>query len=528
MTPPDRGRVQAALWAAAGATDASLVDLAEHRARNTPDRVMLVDDRSRRMTYAAFGAESVRVAERLSGLGIGENSVVSWVLPTTMEALILMVALSRLGAVQNPIIPMYGEREIAHIVDEAGVDAMIVLPSWGGVEYGNLAEGLSRRRGGSPRVWTLESVLRGPNTLPLGQAGRATPHGQAKWLFYTSGSSGLPKGCRHTDQSLLSAATGMSRHLAMTEDDRSGIAFPIAHIGGAINTMAALLTGTTLILIEKFDREVTPKVLAREQVTMAGSGTAFHLAYLDMQAAQPEEPIFPSLRCCPGGGAPKPPGLHHRVKRELGGVGILSGWGLTESPVMTMARPDDPDDKLSETEGRPLPGVVVRVVGPDGRLCAPGEPGELRVQAAQQMLGYVDPTLDEDVFDAEGFLRTGDLGTVDSDGFVRITGRLKDVVIRNGENVGTAEVEELLRSHADVVDVAVIGLPDDRTGERVCAVVEIVAGSRPLDVASVGAYLEEAGLRRIAWPEQVEIVSSLPRNAAGKVDKAALRAAIGP
>lgn len=477
------------------------------------------------MTYGALGADSLGVAEKLSSLGIREDSLVSWVLPTTMEALVVMVALSRLGAAQNPIIPMYREREIGHIVDEAGVDAMIIVPKWAGVDYGSIAGALSSRRGGSPRVWPLETLLGGPNTLEPLPSGRGVSHGPAKWLFYTSGSSGLPKGCRHTDQSLFSAAKGMSQHLAMTERDRSGVAFPIAHIGGPINLMAAMLTGTTLILIEKFDREATTKVLSREGVTMAGSGTAFHLAYLDSQAAHPEERIFPALRCCPGGGAPKPPGLHLRVKNELGGVGILSGWGLTESPVLTMGTPGDPDDKLSDTEGRPLPGVVLRVVRSDGRLCDPEEPGELRVQAAQQMLGYVDPTLDEDVFDAEGFLRTGDLGVVDADGFVRITGRLKDVVIRNGENVGTAEVEELLRRHSGVVDAAVIGLPDDRTGERVCAVLEVVAGSQPLDVALAGSYLEEAGLRRIAWPEQVEIVASLPRNVAGKVDKAALKAA---
>jgi cyclohexanecarboxylate-CoA ligase len=519
----DRVQVQAALWNSVGATGASLVDLVDRGVRQTPDRLILVDDRGRRMTNAEFGAESIRVAERLSNLGIGETSLVSWVLPTTMEALVVMVALSRLGAVQNPIIPMYREREIRHIFDEARVDGVIVIPNWAGVDYRTLTENLASERDGLPTVWTIDDVVGDATSLPAIRSERGALHEPAKWVFYTSGSSGAPKGCRHTDQSLFSAAKGMSKHLAMTDQDRSGIAFPIAHVGGAINLMAALLTGTTLILIEKFDRRETTAALAREGVTMAGSGTAFHLAYLDMQAETPDEPIFPALRCCPGGGAPKPPGLHRRVRDELGGVGILSGWGLTESPVLTMGQPEDPEDKLSDSEGKPMPGVVLRVVGSDGRTCEVGEPGELRVQAAQQMLGYVDRTLDEEVFDEDGFLRTGDLGIIDADGYVRITGRLKDVVIRNGENVGIAEVEELLRAHPDVVDVAVIGLPDDRTGERVCAVLEIAPGARPLDVALVGSYLEADGLRPIAWPEQVEIVASLPRTVAGKVDKAALK-----
>jgi cyclohexanecarboxylate-CoA ligase len=511
---------------ALGATEASLPHLVDAKAREDPEGVLLVDDRHRQMTHGEFQAESERAALRLANLGVGPNSIVSWILPTTMESLVVMVALSRLAAVQNPIIPMYREREIGHILDEACVDAMIVLENWAAVAYKDMVEALSAERGGTPVVWTLEEVL--GETVP---SQSVTSHSgatqkPAEWLFYTSGSSGVPKGCRHTDRSLFSCAVGMTMHLGMTADDRSGIAFPIAHIGGAVNLMAALLSGATLILIEKFSREETPDVLAREQVTMAGSGTAFHLAYLEAQAVQPNVPIFPFLRCCPGGGAPKPPGLHERVKRELGGVGILSGWGLTEAPVLTMGTPQDPDGKLSDTEGRPLPEVAIRVVGADGRVVEAGGPGELRVRAPQQMLGYVDGALDKEVFDEDGYVRTGDIGTVDPDGFVRITGRLKDVVIRNGENVATAEVEDMLRGHPEVVDVAVLGLPDQRTGERVCAVVELHPGTRSLTVELVGAYLEEAGLRRIAWPEQVELVASLPRNVTGKVDKVALQDAL--
>ena len=509
-----------------GATEASLSHLVDAKARENPEGVLLVDDRHRRMTYGEFQTESERAALRLANLGVGPNSIVSWILPTTMESLVVMVALARLAAVQNPIIPMYREREIGHILDEACVDAMIVVENWEGVAYKDMAEALSAERGGTPVVWTLEEVLGEPIPSQSLTSHSGAAQKPAEWLFYTSGSSGVPKGCRHTGGSLFSCAAGMTKHLGMTTDDRSAIAFPIAHIGGAINLMAALLSGATLILIEKFSREVTTNVLARERVTMAGSGTAFHLAYLEAQATRPNKPIFPFLRCCPGGGAPKPPGLHERVKRELGGVGILSGWGLTEAPVLSMGTPEDPDEKLSDTEGRPLPGVVIRVVGADGRVAPPGEPGELRVQAPQQMLGYVGGALDGEVFDRDGYVRTGDIGTIDSHGFVRITGRLKDVVIRNGENVATAEVEDLLRGHPEVVDVAVLGLPDIRTGERVCAVVELQPGAQALTVELVGAYLQGKGLRPVGWPEQVEVVASLPRNVAGKVDKADLRTAL--
>ena len=187
--------------------------------------------------------------------------------------------------------------------------------------------------------------------------------------------------------------------------------------------------------------------------------------------------------------------------------------------MLTMGRPNDPDEKLSLTEGRPLAGVELRVVSPEGVAVADGEVGELRVRGPQMMQGYVDPSLDATAFDERGFIRTGDLGAVDDDGFVTITGRLKDVVIRNGENIWAAEVEELIRLHPAVVDAVVVGLPDERTGERLCAVIELRAGHDPFDVSSLAAHLETNGLRRQAWPERVENMSALPRTIAGKVDK---------
>ncbi len=415
---------------------------------------------------------------------------------------------------------MYREREIGHILDENAVDLMIVTPQWRGVDYVALCSDLAAARGGRPLVSRSSRSCRAPTPLPaVGPGADHDDLAPAQWLFYTSGTAGLPKGVRHTDATLAAAAAGMVDHLAITEDDRSGIAFPIAHIGGPINLMAGLQSGATLILIEQFDPEPTAGVLAREGVTMAGSGTAFHLAYLDVQAGRPDAPLFPALRCCPGGGAPKPAGLHERVKRELGGCGIVSSWGLTEAPVLTMGRPTDPDAKLSASEGRPLPGVDLRVVATDGRPCRAGEPGELRVRAPQVMLGYVDRSLDGDAFDDEGYLRTGDLGVVDAEGYVSITGRLKDVVIRNGENIATAEVEELVRGHPAVADAAVIGLLDERTGERVCAVVEVVPGAPAPTLSSLGEFLKGKGLRTIAWPEQLEVVTTLPRTVAGKIDK---------
>lgn len=509
-----------------GTTLCSLVD---RRVAATPERVLLVDEAGRTMSARGLRTSAQRVAERLHATGIGRGSLVSWILPTGMDALVVALALSRLGAVQIPVIPVYREREIGHILDETALDAFIVTPRWRGFDYLELCRDLSSRRGGHTAVLGVEDVVgdvaQPPAPRIAESAGRDM--GETTWIFYTSGTGGLPKGVRHGDAALVAAARGMVEHLAITAEDRSGIAFPIAHIGGPINLMAGLVAGCTLVLIENFDPQRTSDVLAREGVTMAGSGTAFHLAYLGVQAQRPDQPLFPQLRCCPGGGAPKPAGLHDRVKRELGGAGVVSGWGLTEAPLLTMGRPSDRDEQLSATEGSPLPGVQLRTVSADGRTCRPGEQGELRAKGPQVMLGYVDPALTADAFDDEGWLRTGDLGTIDAEGYVRITGRLKDVVIRNGENIGTAEVEDLLRGHPDVADAAVFGLPDSRTGERVCAVLELVPTAPRPDLDEIGAFLESRGLRRHAWPEQLETMDALPRTVAGKVDTAALRTRLG-
>jgi acyl-CoA synthetase (AMP-forming)/AMP-acid ligase II len=496
--------------------------MVDMRASATPDLVLIVDEQGRSLTSAEFRTESLRVAKTLRSLGVIAGHVVSWVLPTRIDALILSAALARLGAVQNPIVPIYRHREIEHIVAEASVDVLIVVPEWRGYDYESLAARLSRESDGRVDSMLLSDALGGGGTV------KAMPErnhglGSAQWIFYSSGSTGRPKGAKHTDQTLAAVARGMAQHLMMTPADRNGIAFPIAHVGGPINLMASLLTGARMVLIETYEPEASSRVLAREGVTMAGSGTAFHLGYLEAQAQQPTSPLFASLRCCPGGGAPKPPGLHGRVKEELGGAGIVSGWGLTEAPVLTMGRPIDPDNKLAETEGTALPGVELRVTSAQGAVLSTGEVGELRARGPQVMLGYVDPALDGEVFDSDGYLRTGDLGTVDADGYVRITGRLKDVIIRSGENVAAAEVEDVLRFHPDVADLAVIGVPDPRTSERVCLVVELVSGAEPLDVPSLAEFLSATGLRRQAWPEQVEVVRSLPRTVAGKVDKAQLR-----
>ncbi|CAN5745555.1 cyclohexanecarboxylate-CoA ligase [soil metagenome] len=507
----------------------TLWDLIEWRAIETPDARMAVDEHGRSMAFGEYRAAAERAAAGLSAAGVHADDVVSWVLPTWHESLVLAGALARLGAVQNPILPIYREREVGFVVDQAGSSLLVVPSAWRGFDFEAMARTLSDRGGGRPEVLVCDKSLPegDPASLPE-WSGSAEVGDQVRWIFYTSGTTADPKGAQHTDANIIATARGMAACLGFGAEDRNGLAFPFTHIAGPVWLATSLLTGGTNIVMEAFDPVGTVEVLRREDVTMAGSGTAFHHAYLAAQRKTPDEPIFPALKNCPGGGAPKPPQLHYDVKAELGGAGILSGWGLTEAPILTMGRHDDPDEKLAHTEGRAMPGVELRVVTIDDREATPGEEGELRAKAPQMMKGYLDASLDADAFDDAGFFRTGDLGTVDSGGYVTISGRLKDVIIRHGENISAKEVEDLLYQHPKVGDVAVIGLPDPRTGERACAVVAAKEGAEPLGFAEMQEFLKGEGLRTQAIHEQLETVAAVPRNPTGKILKHVLQEQFRP
>ena len=497
----------------------SLWALVEERAAISPDDEMMVDESGRRMTFQEYRAAALRAAAGLFRLGVTDGIPVTWQLPTRLESAVLVGALSRLGAVQNPVLPGYRERELAFATRQTGARLLIVPAIWRGFDHPALADEVAAGQPGL-RVLVVDGTLPegDPDGLPP-----VSPGGGVRWIFYTSGTTASPKGARHTDAGVIAAGIGMAARLEATAADRAAVVFPFAHIGGCTTWLTACLaTGLTMILAEAFDPVGTVEQLGREGVTLAGAGTVFQLAYLAAQRRSPDKPIFPAIRCALAGAAPKPPTLHTDVKAEIGGVGVVSGYGLTEAPILTMGSPRDPDEILAHCEGRPLDGVRLRVVRADGSEAACGHEGEVRAKGPQVMLGYLDSTLDADAFDEDGWLRTGDLGHVDVDGNLTVTGRIKDVVIRKGETISAREIEVLLADHPDVAEVSVIGVSDPDAGERVCAVIVPRQGTAPT-LPSLVAHLRVRGLMPQKLPELIEIVAELPRNAAGKVLKNELR-----
>jgi cyclohexanecarboxylate-CoA ligase len=505
-------------------------ELVLQAAEEQPEAPVVSDDHGRSLTRTQLRDAAEATAAALTRRGIRAGAVVSWQLPTTIEAAVLLVALARIGAVQNPLIPILREREVSFITQQIGTELLIVPEEWRGFPHGAMARELATS--GDFEVMEVdlhELGTRGPRqglSLPT-----ADPNSLARspapsidgprWIYYSSGTTADPKGARHTDTSIMSSSNALLELMGFGEDDVYPIPWPITHIGGASVLVSSIRGGVHLILFEAFDPAETPRRMALYEPTALGTAVPFFRAYLDAARAKTDAARFPALRFGTFGGAPVPTEIHHEM-RAMFDVPLIGSWGLTEFPNATSAAPSDPVEILTTSVGRPASGVSVSAIDLQGSVCAAGEEGELLLQGPQCFSGYVDPTLDDASFDADGWFHTGDLGTVDAAGNVRITGRLKDIIIRNAENISVIEVEEMLYRHPAVADAAVLGLPDERTGERVVAVVVFQEGLQ-VDMDDIREHCRLEGLAAQKCPEQLEVVDALPRNAMGKVLKQDLR-----
>jgi acyl-CoA synthetase (AMP-forming)/AMP-acid ligase II len=490
----------------------SFWELLIRRVTATPDAPMLLDEHDRRVTFAEAAAWAERVAAGFHGLGIRSGTAVAWQLPTRIETVIASLALCRLDALQVPIIHLYREREVAFVLRESRVALYLVPGEWKGFDYRAMGEAIAVELPHEMQTLVAyDSLPEGdPAVLPA-PANASADDAPVRWTYYTSGTTANPKGARHTDGTLIAAGVGLARAIDLGADDVCTVAFPYAHIGGPDLLVTMLLHGVAGVFLESFVPAEAVSVLNRHGATVAGGSTAFYQAFLNEQRAHPDGKVLPSLRLLSGGGAPKPPELFFEVQREMG-VPVCHGYGMTEVPMIAQGSPRDTDEQLAYSDGAPIYGAEVRIVD-----------GEIRVRGPMVCKGYTDPALDADAFDDDGFFRTGDLGELREDGHVVLTGRLKDVIIRKGENISAKEIEDVLYQHPKVAAVAVIGLPDRERGERVCAVVERSPEQEPLTFDELREHCLAAGLMKQKVPEQLEVVDALPRNPTMKILKYVLR-----
>ncbi|WP_327253388.1 class I adenylate-forming enzyme family protein [Streptomyces sp. NBC_01244] len=502
----------------------TLWDLITRRAAMTPDAPVLIEaaedpTHDRRLTFAELRDRSEQVAAGLYGMGVRPGTVVAWQLPTRIETVLLSMALARIGAVQTPVIPFYRDREVGFALRESKAEFFAVPGVWRGFDHTAMAHRLG-----------AHGVFEAYESLPTGDPAVLPPppeEGVAiRWIYWTSGTTSDPKGVLHTDRSLIAGGSCLAHALHLSPDDVGSMAFPFAHIAGPDYTVMLLLYGFPAVLFEKFAMPDALDGYRRHGVTVAGGSTAFYSMFLTEQRKDPGTQLIPTLRLLAGGGAPKPPEIYHAVVRELG-CQLTHGYGMTEVPMITMGAPDDTPENLATTEGRPPQGMSIRITTPEGTLLPPDTDGEVRLRGEAVCQGYLGGERNDvnaAVFDSDGYLITGDLGHLTKDGYLVLTGRSKDVIIRKGENISAKEIEDLLHLLPGVADVAVIGLPDPERGERVCAVVEQPPGAAPLTLDEVTSHLRTEGLSTHKLPEQLELVEALPRNdALRKVLKYKLR-----
>jgi acyl-CoA synthetase (AMP-forming)/AMP-acid ligase II len=496
--------------------------LLARRAETSPDAPLIIDGFSgARLSCGEVLRDAEGLAAALLAQGLQPGEVLTWQLPTGLPAFVLQLALACLGVVQNPVISLYGRAEVKAVLCR-NRPARYLVPRDGAGGLEGRAPSLLAELPQRPKLIVLPDPLPmgDPTTLPpLDETGNAV-----RWIYVTSGTTAEPKGVRHADEALLRAGRNLALVMQAGPQDVGTIAFPIAHVGGAMYTTMLLASGASAVLLPRYQAAEAVAVFRKHGVTLSGGSTAHYQALLAEQRRSPHSRMLPSLRLLSGGGAPKPPELVAQVQDELGCV-LAHAYGMTEAPLMASGQLGDTNEQLADSDGAIVEGMQLRIVKSDGSLAAIGEDGEIRVRGPGVFKGYTDPALNASAFDEEGWFRTGDLGRLRADGHLAVTGRLKDVIIRKGENISAREIEDLLSRHPKVGAVAVIGLPDAERGERVCAVVEPVNAGEHLGYTDMVAWFEAAGVMRQKIPEQLEVMDALPRmSALNKISKAELRA----
>ncbi|QJY51015.1 AMP-binding protein [Pseudonocardia broussonetiae] len=513
---PDDGRTRrntaAGYW-----TDDLVDDHLAAAAGRTPAAVAVVD-RGRHWTYAELDGAVNRFASALRGRGVGPGDVVSWLLPNRAEAIVVHLAAIRLGAVSNPIIPIYRHRETAFILAQAASTVVVVPRLFRGFDYPAMVDEI---RAEVPALRTVVVVGAGPDEGRLRfedllEEGRAegvdAPRTAADiaLLLYTSGTTSAPKGVLHSHWTLEHENRSMIEFFGLTAADVVFMPSPVGHIIGVLYGMQLpFMLGSTVVLLDVWEPGRALDLIQEHRCSFVVAATPF-LHGLVHHPSLPERDVS-SLRVFACGGADVPPELVRAATTALGCT-VSRGYGSTEHPTATSSNASDPVEKRAQTDGRTIGAAEVRL-SPDG---------ELEVRGPELFLGYLDDALNADAFTGDGWFRTGDLARIDADGYVQIVGRKKDIIIRGGENISAREIEDQLFEHPAVADVAVVSSPDPVLGERVCAVVVPAAGET-VTLPAIVAWLTERRTTRQKLPERLILLDELPRNPSGKVQKFRLR-----
>jgi cyclohexanecarboxylate-CoA ligase len=506
------------------------------------------------LTFAELSAATERIAGALAALGVGRGDIVAVQLPNCWQYTALCLACARVGAAVNPLLTILRRREVEFMMRRTGARVCVTPVELRGFSHARmlaevqavvptLAHVLLLDTSHGAFVKNYQSLAAaaggpGPERSPgpvldfgqfcLGHAwerkprpglAEAAPDDLAQVMF-TSGTTGEPKGVMHSHNTLYSLTRAESQSLRLTGEDVITMGSPMTHQAGyAYCFLMPMLLGATAVYQDVWDPALMLRLVEEQRVTFAMGATTFLADAISEQSRAPRD--LSSLRVFACGGSPIPPSVVERAGQVLG-VRVHALWGMTENGTVTITRPDDPPEHAAVSDGRPVEWMEARITGPGGSAVAPGETGRLQVRGASQCLGYLGR---RDLYEAAlapgGWFDTGDLARDDGHGGIRIAGRVKDLILRGGEKVPVVEVEAALLRHQGVQDVAVVGYPDERLGERACAIV--VCDGSPPTLDDLTAHLAELGMAKQYWPERLEILPELPKTPSGKIQKYLLR-----
>jgi acyl-coenzyme A synthetase/AMP-(fatty) acid ligase len=475
-------------------------------------------------TLRSLHARGLSVAGGLANLGLRAGDVLVMQLPTSMEAAIAYQAASALGLVVVPVLHTHGPADLSFIVRESQARALVIPQRWHSIEYASHVEQVS----GAPTLTHVVMVggATSGDVVPwyrLEQAAKLEENQPAitaddvHMLVYTSGTTSAPKGVQHTHNSILHEARAWDR-IVGSAYAASGFLqpSPLGHMTGVLGTLLRpYLLGQTTVAFDTWDASAATKRVQLDGIVVA-SGVPYFLDTFLAATSGTKTPLSVWVT----GGSSVPPALITRA--DSMGITALRSYGSTEHPTVTASRVIDSLDHRSGTDGRLLPGCRIRIVDDAGRELTSGHVGEITTIGPDQFLGYRDDTLDAESFNDDGWFLTGDLGFIDDNGLLTVTDRKKDIIIRGGENISARQVEEVLRRHPLVTDVAVIGVPDNRYGERVAAFI-VARDGTAVTLDAVRSLFHEAGLDAHKVPEYVRVVDGLPRTESGKIKKYELR-----
>ncbi|HEX2051229.1 MAG TPA: AMP-binding protein [Actinomycetota bacterium] len=488
------------------------------------------------VTWRELSQRVDRFAGALLELGVGRGDVVSLQLPNWWELTALCLATARIGAVVNPIIPIFRRREVEFMLVRTEARVCVAPAKFRGFSHADMLRDVA------DAVPTLEHVVViggdgdgdavdfGAHFVDTAWEATHSPEkldamgpdpGDLAQILFTSGTTGEPKGVMHSHNTLYAATRAMTDALGLHGDDVVTMGSPMTHQAGYIYCfLMPLLLGATAVYQDAWDADVMLELVEAHGVTFAMGATPFVLDAIAAQRARPRD--LSTLRYFACGGTPIPPHVVEDAAEVLG-TRLFALWGMTENGTVTITRPEDPDDLAARSDGRPLPWMECRIVGDDGNDVAEGATGMLEVRGASQCLGYYKrPDLYAAALDSDGWFDTGDLAHSDGHGGIRIAGRVKDIIIRGGENIPVVELEGALYRHPAVREVAVVAYPDERLGERACAIVAPSGDTAPT-LEDLQSYLAELGMAKQYWPERVEVVDELPKTPSGKIQKYLLR-----